>query len=244
MKCIIRALGAFCILAVLFSFGACQSTNTEEVDSLYNSIDQNHEEKVSTKGTLKLSKSLTENGDSFQLNAILADNMVLQRNAVNCLWGSCEKDGEIAVSINKQTFYGTVENGRFEIYLSPMSAGGPYDMVIFNDTEKLTIKNVLVGEVFLLAGQSNMQMRVAETQPSEEEQQTYANDKIRLFEIKADYEKEEQDNLSGTEVTAWAASSEDSTPYFSAAGYYFAQELQARYPDLPIGLVMCCQVDR
>lgn len=238
-------IGIVCLLALAASLWGC-SEDTQKptiggIGTMFDAVNTHHSEKVETTGTVKLTDAQTENAEVFLPNALIADNMVLQRNAVNCIWGETSADGEVAVCLNGQTFYGTAEGGSFRVYLAPMEAGGPFELVIFNGTQKKTVKNVLIGEVFLLAGQSNMQMRVLETLPSEEEQQTYANDWIRLFEIRPDNDSVPQSTLDTGDVISWAASGPETTPYYSAAGYYFAEELQKKCPGLPIGLVMCCQ---
>lgn len=243
-----RVISLLCVGALVLTMTACAEKPADptqptqgEIGAMYNQIDTHNQEKVVTQGSITYSDELKESESSFVLNGLFTDNMVLQRNAVNCIWGTTVQDGEVAVMLNGQTFYGTAQNGAFQIYTGPMAAGGPYDLVVFNSTEKLTIKNVLIGEVFLLAGQSNMQMRVMETMPPAEEEATYANDTIRLLEIKPDYDAQPQDVLLSYEVNPWVSSGETTTPAFSAAGYYFAQELQNKCPGLPVGLVMCCQ---
>lgn len=231
-------VGIIAVLLLLIICSKCADKNLQ--DKTYDSIDRNNIDKVVKKGKIQYSDALTENPERFCLNALISDNMVLQRNAVNCIWGTSEKDGEIAVTINNKTFYGTVESGVFAIYLSPMESGGPYDMVVFDGSEKVTIRNVLIGEVFLLAGQSNMQMRVSDTLTTEE-LEIFDNDKIRFFEIATNYSEEPLEEMSIYDVITWTASTRDTAMYCSAAGYYFAKELQTRYPDMPIGLVMCCQ---
>lgn len=234
-----------CLLSLAVSLFACREDTQKPaiggIGTMFDVVNSQHSDKVITTGTVKLSDIQTENDEVFLPNALIADNMVLQRNAVNCIWGETSVDGEVAVCLNGKTFYGTAEGGSFRIYLSPMEAGGPFELIIFNGSQKKTIKNVLIGEVFLLAGQSNMQMRVLETLPSEEEQQTYANDSIRLFEIRPDYDSVPRTKLDDRDVISWAASGPETTPYYSAVGYYFAEELQKKCPGLPIGLVMCCQ---
>ncbi len=240
-----RSICIFCLLALVLGLTACtpaQITPTiGGIGTMFDQIDTHNQDKVITTGTITLKDSLPETPDNFALNAIFADNMVLQRNAVNCIWGTTSVDGEVAVQLNGQTFYGTAENGKFQVYTAPMAAGGPYELIVFNAEGKVTIKNVLIGEVFLLAGQSNMQMRVAETFPSEEEQNSYTNDTIRLFEVKAEYDSVPKETLDAGDVATWVSSGPDTTYYYSAAGYYFAEELQKKCPGLPIGLVMCCQ---
>ncbi len=240
-------IAILCLAALALPLAACTTEDPNPttptiggIGTMFDNIDTHNQEKVVTTGSLKLD-SQTESATAFDMNAIFADNMVLQRNAVNCIWGNTKAQGEVAVSIGGQTFYGAAENGQFKVYTGPLAAGGPYDLTVFTATEKRTFKNVLLGEVFLLAGQSNMQMRVTETFPNEAEAATYANDLIRLFEIRPDYDTTPQTELTASEVVTWATSGEETTPYYSAAGYYFAEELQKKCPGLPIGLVMCCQ---
>lgn len=186
-------------------------------------------------------EAVPERPEGFVLDAMTGDHMVLQRERQNCIWGTSTADGWIGISFGGEIFYGMVENGQFELYLPPMPPGGPYDLILFQASQKRTIKNVLVGEVFLLAGQSNMQMRIQETGPSKEEVQTYEHDRIRLFEIREHYEEDPVELLESSAVNGWGPAVGERVLSYSAAGYYFARELATKYPDLPIGLVMCCQ---
>ncbi|GHV00246.1 hypothetical protein FACS1894211_07160 [Clostridia bacterium] len=98
---------------------------------------------------------------AFTPAGLIASGMVLQRNAAARLWGTAAYVGEFAVKLAGKTSYGTAADGKFEIYLDPMPAGGPYALTFYWANGKLTVNNVLVGEVFLLSGQSNMDWLIA-----------------------------------------------------------------------------------
>ena len=95
-----------------------------------------------------------------ELPPIFADNMVLQRESEAAIWGKAEPGARVVITTTwskGKTVVNADENGRWRVCVATPSAGGPYEMT-FNDGEKLTLKNILIGEVWICAGQSNMEM--------------------------------------------------------------------------------------
>lgn len=95
-----------------------------------------------------------------ELPPIFADNMVLQRESEAAIWGKAEPGARVVITTTwskDKTIVNADENGRWRACVATPSAGGPYEMT-FNDGEKLTLKNILIGEVWICAGQSNMEM--------------------------------------------------------------------------------------
>ena len=94
------------------------------------------------------------------LSGLIADNMVLQQNSEVALWGTCEPRAEVAVTPSWNGSTVTVksdQNGEWKVYVKTPRAGGPYS-ITFSDGEEIVIDNVLIGEVWLCMGQSNMVM--------------------------------------------------------------------------------------
>ncbi|MDR0426683.1 MAG: hypothetical protein LBH24_05910 [Clostridiales bacterium] len=129
-------------------------------------IDDHNFIKVTGKPNFTIDPSVPEDTarETIKLSRLISDGMVLQRNAVGCVFGQTSyESGCIAVRFNGDTVYGVVANYEFKVYLPIYNEGGPYEMVIFGETHKITVKNVLIGEVFFFGGQSNMEWRIKDT---------------------------------------------------------------------------------
>ena len=117
------------------------------------------------------------------LPGIIDDNMVLQRNTKLKVWGWADAGEKIAVSFAGQTVNTTTAvDGSWKTTLLPVKAGGPYDMTI-TGKNTLVLKNILVGEVWLCSGQSNMQMTLGSTLRGKETLVNADLPRIRLFTV-------------------------------------------------------------
>ena len=97
-----------------------------------------------------------------ELAPIFADNMVLQRESDAAIWGKADPGARIAITATwskDKTIVHADDQGRWRASVATPSAGGPYEMT-FNDGEKVTLKNILIGEVWICAGQSNMEFHM------------------------------------------------------------------------------------
>lgn len=124
---------------------------------LFDTVNEHNIEKVVTEPTFTINENVSNRKAAFTPAGVISDHMVLQRNAVSCLWGKTDFNGPFAVKINDVTCYGTAANNTFEIYLSPMQAGGPYDITFYCEDGKTTVRDVLIGDIILFSGQSNME---------------------------------------------------------------------------------------
>lgn len=168
-----------------------------------------------------------------------SDNMVLQRNSQTRIWGTAKPGQELSLQFDDQTLQTTADSaGNWSIVIPVGAAGGPYDLTITatQGQPQLKLSNVMVGEVWLCSGQSNMQWPVSKSLNAQTEiEQSINYPNLRLFTI---HEKPSLQPLEAFEkVTGWVACSPDSVGEFSAVGYFFGRELQKRFPDVPIGLV-------
>ncbi len=167
------------------------------------------------------------------LPAYYSDHMVLQREITLAIWGKANAGEEVIVSINGQTIKGTTKpDGEFIVELSPLKAGGPYTLTIETGDSKKTFNDVLVGDVWVCSGQSNMWWPLHETQDGPTELQKAEHPQIRLITIASTIVP--QNPL--TMKTKWVVCNGDTARNFSAVGYYFARELQKTI-NIPIGLV-------
>ncbi|MBQ2712668.1 MAG: hypothetical protein IJF71_04750 [Clostridia bacterium] len=95
--------------------------------------------------------------------AIFSDNGVLQRNAVNHIFGKCSFEGEFFAVVGEKAYRGEAKGGAFSVYLPPMQAQKDVTLQLISSAGKRTLKNLCVGELLLLSGQSNMAMRLSDS---------------------------------------------------------------------------------
>lgn len=164
---------------------------------------------------------------------IISDNMVLQRDIPVKIWGWAEKAEKVTVSFDKQKISTIADaQGKWQVQLKPIPAGGPYTLKIKAKNE-INIKNVLVGDVWVCSGQSNMEWPMNMSRNWEMDKTNTANNNIRLFYVPR---KISEKPLENTDSAVWDICNEQTVAGFSAVGYYFGRNLQKHY-NIPIGLI-------
>ena len=170
-----------------------------------------------------------------KLPRLISDSMILQRDVNVKIWGWAASDEKISVSFRNKTYSTeTGKDGKWMITLSPMHAGGPFDMQV-DGSNHITIKNILIGDVWICSGQSNMEL------PMERLKDKYSaiissanNSNIRQFNVSTNYNfhAPQQDLPSGN----WETTTPQSVLHFTAVGYFFAKALFEKY-NVPVGLI-------
>lgn len=170
-----------------------------------------------------------------RLPKLISDGMVLQREADVKIWGWATAAEKIEVHFNDSLYQTTTtDSGIWEVNLAKMQAGGPYSMVI-KGSNTITISNILVGDVWLCSGQSNMELSMKRVSPLyESEIVNSTNINIRYFAVPKKYNFKEAQ--SGLEYGNWKAANPESVLEFSAVAYFYAKELYQKY-QIPIGLI-------
>ncbi len=164
--------------------------------------------------------------------AMFSDHMVLQRGLALPVWGWAKAGEKVTVSIaDKSASCRAGENGRWEVRLGSLPAGGPHVLTV-KGTNTLTIEDVLIGDVWLCSGQSNMKMAVSGAKDYPQEQTAANYPQIRHFKTASLAAPEPQDRCEG----GWAVCSPDTVGAFTATGYFFGRELHKQL-NVPIGLV-------
>lgn len=165
----------------------------------------------------------------MHLAEVFRDRMVLQRDKSICIFGYGKGNGIIEFCEQSYTFTSTSD--KFYVYLDPQSAGGPFEMKVTLNGNTSIIKDILIGDVYIAAGQSNMEMLLCETQDIE----YFYNDNVRFF---TEPNTADEDGNLLHKPTEWLLCDGNSVDNFSAIGYYFALQLQ-KSTGVPIGVISC-----
>ncbi len=164
---------------------------------------------------------------------IFGSRMVLQRNQQNPVWGTGEVGERVSISIAGQSHKTVInEKGEWRIKLDAMNAGGPYTMIV-EGKNKITFEDILVGEVWICTGQSNMQWSVENSNHSELELLSANHPEIRLFSIPLVANPKPQSEIRDS---LWYVCTPESLPEFSAVGYFFGLRLH-QILGVPVGLI-------
>ena len=167
-----------------------------------------------------------------KLPAVIGSNMVLQREAKVPIWGTADPAEQVTVTLGDQHARATADDqGQWRVVLSPLKAGGPLEMIVAGkNTIKLT--NLLVGEVWVCSGQSNMGVPLRGAANAEEEIAAAEYPRIRLFTLNKGVTQKPRLDAHGE----WVACSPKTAARFSAVGYFFGREIH-KVLDVPIGLI-------
>ncbi|MCH5310774.1 MAG: sialate O-acetylesterase [Prevotella sp.] len=171
------------------------------------------------------------------LPQMFQNGMVLQRNQTVNVWGTAEKGESIIIKFCGKN-YTTVANGngQWSIQLPKMKAGGPYEMTLSSsaDDSVITISDVMVGDVWLCSGQSNIDVTIERVYPQyREEIDNYKNDNIRLFRVYTDYSTTPRQDVKPSQ---WRRLSKQDAWQFSAVGYFLARKMYEK-TGVPQGII-------
>lgn len=172
--------------------------------------------------------------------ALFSNNMVLQQNQNVTIWGSGNPTSTVTITANWGAEAETTvkADGSWITTLSTIEAGGPYNITIRSEKNSLKIENVLLGEVWLGSGQSNMEMPLAGWPPNDtiensaNEIANSDNPNIRMFTVVRNTSSFPLDDLTGS----WVVSSPETSGYFSATATFFARKLYEEL-NVPIGII-------
>ena len=168
-----------------------------------------------------------------KLPAVIGDGMVLQRDRAVPLWGAAAPGEAIVVRFAGQEKRATADDaaGRWRVDLDPMPASAAPATLTITGAETVEVRDVLVGDVWLCAGQSNMQMGLAKSADGATAVAAARHPSIRLFNV-GNFIRAPGDDVTGR----WAACTPESAARFSAVGYYFGRALHEDL-DVPVGLI-------
>jgi sialate O-acetylesterase len=173
-----------------------------------------------------------------KLPSVIGDNMVLQRGQPVPIWGWADKGEEVTVNFAGQSVSAKADDtGRWKVSLAKLEAGGPFEMKVEAASGARTVKNVLVGDVWVCSGQSNMEMGIAMCNHAKEEIAAANYPNIRLFAVP----KVQADSPAKDVQAKWVPCDPKTVSAggwggFSAAAYYFGRTLQKELK-VPVGLI-------
>ncbi len=174
-----------------------------------------------------------------RLASVFGSNMVLQRDEPLMIWGQADKEEQIRISFNgQQAEIRADDQGNWFVRLKPMHYGGPYTMEIRGDSTRLHLENILIGDVWLCSGQSNMEMPLEgwsgnPIKNSAEEIKVADYSDIRLFTVEDETAYHGKEDLKGG---TWQVCTPKNAASFSAVSYFFGRDLH-RDLNVPVGLI-------
>ena len=173
-------------------------------------------------------------GANVRMPSLFSNNMILQRDAKANVWGWADNGEEVTVTFKGQTRKATAKDGRWMVTLDPMQADAKGENLTIKGRNQLTIRNVVVGDIWICSGQSNMEWRLNNTNNAQQEKQKANIPAIRLFNgnlYRASMKP--QDDFAGR---SWQVCSPGTAGNFSAVGYFFGRDLNKAL-NVPIGLI-------
>ncbi len=178
--------------------------------------------------------SLTTNAQ-IKLPRLISDSMILQRDIPLNIWGKSSPSEKIDIVFNQKK-YSTIADaqGNWQTTLPPQKVGGPYNMQL-TGINKITLKNILIGDVWVCSGQSNMELEMVRLKYQYPDEIAHANNQyIRQFTIPDTYDF----NMMKDDVRdgKWFSVNSNNINQFSGVAYFFAKELYKKYK-IPIGLI-------
>jgi sialate O-acetylesterase len=169
-----------------------------------------------------------------KLPKVIASHMVLQQKMALPIWGTADAGEAVTVSIGDNTASATAgADGKWSIKLKPMTAGGPHELVVKGKNE-IKLTDILIGEVWVASGQSNMEWPVSLSTNAQEEIAAAKYPNIRLFHVRKTPAVTPQDEV--VLDRDWSECSPETIGNFSAVAYFFGREIHKDL-NVPVGLI-------
>ena len=187
---------------------------------------------ISIVSLIALSLSLQALRAELQLPAMFSDNAVLQQGVSVPVWGWADDGDVVTVEFRGQKAVTTATLGKWSVALKKLKAGGPDTLTVSTKSQSLQFTNVLVGEVWVCSGQSNMEWPLARSFEPQAAIDSATNDLIRFFSVP----KNKSDAPTTKIKSSWVVCSPDNVKWHSAVGYFFGRDLQ-KARNVPVGLI-------
>ncbi len=169
----------------------------------------------------------------LELARLFSDHAVLQQDKEVPVWGWARAGEKVEAALAGQKAETVADkDGRWMVKFSKLKAGGPHELTVKGDGASITVKDVLVGEVWLGSGQSNMAMTVSRARDFQTEQKAATFPQIRMFTVGGGISRTSRRDCEGK----WVVCSPESVGTFSATAYFFGREVHTKLK-VPVGLI-------
>jgi sialate O-acetylesterase len=170
----------------------------------------------------------------LRLPRIFGEGMVMQRGSPVSVWGWAAPGASVRVSVAGRAASAAADDeGRWKAALPAMSAGGPHVLTVTAGADRVVLRDVLVGDVWVASGQSNMEWHVDQANDAAREIAASADARLRHFTVPNSWDERPQDDVTGGR---WETASPSTVGHFSAVAYFFARDLR-RELGVPIGII-------
>jgi sialate O-acetylesterase len=194
-----------------------------------------------------VSQHITGNFGGLELAPVFMDHMVLQQKSAIRIWGKANRMDKVSATLNHQVRECKAsQSGDWQLEFDPVPAGGPYSLKVIDENQQTILFNdILVGELWVCAGQSNMEFPLKDAANSSVDVAKSGNNNIRLFNLKG---RVRPDNTQWDTITLakineleffngkWVSCNAENSTDFSAIGYYFGKMLNEKLK-VPVGLI-------
>jgi sialate O-acetylesterase len=170
----------------------------------------------------------------LRLARLFGDGVVLQRHKPIAVWGWADPDADVSIAFRGHTTHARASSaGSWKTTLPPAEAGGPFEMTVRSRAASIVVHNVLVGDVWVASGQSNMEFEVSHGNNAAQEIATANDSLIRQFKVPNSWANSPEDEVAGG---SWEPADPQHVGAFSAVGYFFARDLR-KSVHVPIGIL-------
>lgn len=169
--------------------------------------------------------------DVFTVADVFTDHMVLQRNALVKIWGEAKSGSLVEVRFAGQLRKIKATKGKWQVTLKTGEAGGPYKLEVINGNNKVSFQDVLIGDVWLAGGQSNMEFALRRVKDARTEISLADYPQIRYYKVPRKFYPEQEISKA-----SWNVCSPQTASEFSAIAYYFARNIHKEL-NVPIGII-------
>ena len=168
-------------------------------------------------------------------NRLFTDGAVLQQGMPVPIFGTADEADPVTVTLGGQTVRTVAQNGQWRVNLAPLKAGGPFTLTIAGPRNTITVRDVLVGEVWVCGGQSNMELTLSRTRTGPAAIKSAADPLLHILTVARAASETPLSDFTGQ----WQAASPETVREFSAVGYFFGRDLR-RALGVPVGLIQSC----